>query len=571
MYPIGAVSKGQKGEQLAEFGEMKDAGIVAVSDDGRPVMNAELLRRAMEYARTFGLPLIQHCEDLTLSQGGAMNEGSVSTRAGIRAQPVTAESSMVARDIEICALTGARYHVAHVSSADSVALVREAKRRGLPVTCEVTPHHLTLTDDACAGYDTHAKCNPPLRSAADQAALREGLRDGTIDAIATDHAPHSPVEKDVEFEQAAFGMIGLETAVPLSLEMVRTGILSPSRFVALLSARPAAVLGLPGGTLSVGGLADVTVIDPEAAWTVDPRGLRSRSKNTPFGGLSMRGRAVLTIVGGKSHSRRRGLLSETEQVPALLAMEDGTIYRGWGFGAGGDSAGEIVFNTAITGYQEVITDPSYRGQIVTMTAPEIGNTGVNPIDFESSRPWCAGFVVRELSATVSNWRATPQSDLARLLSDHKIAGISGIDTRAITRRLRQSGAQRAVITRQVSNPAAAVESARRHPSLEGRDLVREVTAAEPYEWHETIWQGGGPGDPFAEAPPVRHHVVAYDFGIKRGILRRLRSSGCRVTVVPAATTAKDVLAHKPERHLPVERPGRSRGACRTRSSRRAIW
>jgi len=252
VYPIGAVSKGQKGEELAEMGEMKDAGIVAVSDDGRPVMNAELLRRAMEYARTFNLPLIQHCEDLTLSQGGAMNEGAVSTRAGIRAQPSAAESSMVARDIEICALTGARYHVAHVSAAESVALVREAKRRGLPVTCEVTPHHLSLTDEACAAYDTHAKCNPPLRSAGDVAALVEGLRDGTIDAIATDHAPHSPVEKDVEFEQAAFGMIGLETAIPLSLEMVSAGVISPSRWVALLSSTPASVLGLPGGSLGPG-------------------------------------------------------------------------------------------------------------------------------------------------------------------------------------------------------------------------------------------------------------------------------------------------------------------------------
>ncbi|MES1205923.1 MAG: dihydroorotase [Pseudomonadota bacterium] len=298
VYPIGAVSKGQKGQELAEMGEMKDAGIVAVSDDGRPVMNAELLRRAMEYARTFGLPLIQHCEDLTLSEGGAMNEGAVSTRAGIRAQPAAAESSMVARDIEISALTGARYHVAHVSTAASVAHVREAKRRGLPVTCEVTPHHLTLTDDACAEYDTHTKCNPPLRDAADQAALREGLRDGTIDAIATDHAPHSPIEKDVEFEHAAFGMIGLETAVPLSLEMVRTGIISPARFVALLSAQPALVLGLPGGTLSAGAPADITVIDPEAAWTVDPASIKSRSRNTPFGGHPMLGRAALTIVAG---------------------------------------------------------------------------------------------------------------------------------------------------------------------------------------------------------------------------------------------------------------------------------
>jgi len=298
VYPIGAVSKGQKGEELAEIGEMKDAGIVAVSDDGRPVMSSELLRRAMEYARTFGLPLIQHCEDLTLSQGGAMNEGVVSTRAGIRAQPAAAESSMVARDIEICAMTGARYHVAHVSTAESVALIRAAKRRGLPVTCEVTPHHLTLTDDACAGYDTHAKCNPPLRTTADLAALQEGLRDGTIDAIATDHAPHSPVEKDVEFEQAAFGMIGLETAVPLSLEMVRAGVVSPARWVALLTASPAHVLGLPGGSLAVGSVADVTVVDPESSWTIDADALKSRSKNTPFGGRAARGRAMLTIVGG---------------------------------------------------------------------------------------------------------------------------------------------------------------------------------------------------------------------------------------------------------------------------------
>jgi dihydroorotase len=298
VYPIGAITKGQKGEELAEIAEMKDAGIVAVSDDGRPVMNAELLRRAMEYARTFGLPVIQHCEDLTLSQGGAMNEGAVSTRAGIRAQPAAAESSMVARDIEICALTGARYHVAHVSTADSVALVRAAKVRGLPVTCEVTPHHLTLTDEACAAYDTHAKCNPPLRTAADQAALRAGIADGTIDAIATDHAPHSSIEKDVEFEQAAFGMIGLETAVALSLELVRDGVISPSRWVSLLSTRPAAILGLPGGSLAPGAVADVTVIDPEAPWTVEPAALRSRSRNTPFGGRAARGRAMLTIVGG---------------------------------------------------------------------------------------------------------------------------------------------------------------------------------------------------------------------------------------------------------------------------------
>jgi dihydroorotase len=288
------------------MGELREAGCVAVSDDGRPVMNAELMRRALEYARTFDLTVVQHCEDLTLSDGGAMNEGPVATRAGIRAQPAAAESSMVARDIELVALTGARYHVAHVSSAESVRLVREAKRRGLPVTCEVTPHHLSLTDEACAHYDTAAKCNPPLRGAADVAALREGLRDGTIDAIATDHAPHSSVEKDVEFEQAAFGMIGLETALALALDLVRAGALTPAALITRLSVAPAAIFRLPGGRLAEGQPADVTVIDPEVAWTCEQGALLSRSRNTPFAGRPLRGRATLTIVGGKVvHSSER--------------------------------------------------------------------------------------------------------------------------------------------------------------------------------------------------------------------------------------------------------------------------
>jgi dihydroorotase len=299
VFPVGAISKGLAGESLSEMGELKEAGCVAVSDDGRPVMNAELMRRAMEYARTFGLTIVQHCEDLTLSAEGAMNEGSVSTRAGIRAQPASAESAMVARDIELCGLTGARYHVAHVSSADSVRLIRAAKLRGLPVTCEVTPHHLTLTDEACAGYDTATKCNPPLRTAADVAALRDALADGTIDAVATDHAPHSRVEKDVEFEQAAFGMIGLETAVPLMLELVRAGVLTAPTLMTRMSTTPAAIFGLPGGTLVEGAPADVTVIDPELEWTCDAAALRSRSRNTPFSGRALRGKAALTVVGGR--------------------------------------------------------------------------------------------------------------------------------------------------------------------------------------------------------------------------------------------------------------------------------
>ena len=236
------------------------------------------------------------------------------------------------------------------------------------------------------------------------------------------------------------------------------------------------------------------------------------------------------------------MADETGHVePALLALEDGSVYRGVGFGAAADQAGELVFNTAITGYQEILTDPSYRGQIVLMTAPEIGNVGVNAEDFESAHPFCAGFVVRNLSPRVSNWRA--EGDLGALMAKYDVAGISGIDTRAITRRLRIGGAQRAIVTRKVNDPAGAVERARRHPSLEGRDLVKEVTSARPYAWNEGLWQT--PGNERNDVP-VRHRVVAYDFGIKRGILRRLRHAGCTVQVVPAQTPAKAVLAERPD-------------------------
>jgi dihydroorotase len=297
--PIGAITAGLEGKALADIGDMKEGGIVAISDDGRPVMNAGLLRRALEYARTFDLPVVQHAEDLDLAEGGAMNEGAVATRIGIKGQPACAESAMVARDLEIVEWTGARYHVAHVSTARTVALVREAKRRGLPVTCEVTPHHLALTDEACGHYDTRTKVMPPLRTAADQEALLEGLGDGTIDCIATDHAPHSPVEKEVEFECAAPGMLGLETALPIILDFVRMGSLDERRAIAALTGAPARAFGLPGGALAVGAVADLCVIDPERPVTITADELASKSKNTPFLGQTLAGRAVLTLVEGR--------------------------------------------------------------------------------------------------------------------------------------------------------------------------------------------------------------------------------------------------------------------------------
>ena len=299
VYPVGAVSRGLKGLMLTEIGELKDAGVIAISDDGRPIMNARLMRRALEYGRTFDLPVIQHAEDLDLSEGGVMHEGACSTRAGLRGQPSQAEAVMIARDLALVELTGARYHVAHISTAESVKLVREAKRRGLPVTCEVTPHHLTLTDEACLTYDTATKVNPPLRATSDVDALREALIDGTIDAIATDHAPHTSLEKLTEFDCAAFGMIGFETALSLALGMVERGDLSLNDAITRLSWAPARIFNLPGGTLPEGSPADITCIDMEKTWTVDANAFKSKSRNTPFSGWKLKGKAVMTIVGGQ--------------------------------------------------------------------------------------------------------------------------------------------------------------------------------------------------------------------------------------------------------------------------------
>jgi dihydroorotase len=296
--PVGAVTKGSKGEELSEIGELRDAGCVGISDDGRPVANAGVMRRAMEYSRAFDLPVLSHCEDASLAARGVMNEGFVSTELGLRGVPNAAEDVMVARDIALAELTGARVHICHVSTAGAVRMVREAKARGVRVTAETCPHYFLLTDEAVRGYNTLAKMNPPLRSAEDVAAIRAGLADGTIDAIATDHAPHAGDEKAVEFDAAPFGIVGLETSVGLSLQLVQDGLLSLSELVRRMSANPAAILRVKGGTLAAGADADVTIIDPEAPWTVNAAEFKSKSRNTPFDGWKLKGRAVQTIVGG---------------------------------------------------------------------------------------------------------------------------------------------------------------------------------------------------------------------------------------------------------------------------------
>jgi dihydroorotase len=299
LYPIGAITKGSEGKELAEIGDLRRAGCVAISDDGKPVMNSLVMRRAMEYARAFDMPVVDHCEDLHLSEGGCMNEGLVSTELGLPGSPSAAEDVMVARNVSLAELTGARLHLAHISTAGSVRMVREAKSRGLQVTAEACPHHFTLTEELTRGYNTHAKMNPPLRTWQDVQAIKEGLRDGTIDVIATDHAPHATQEKQQEFTEAPFGIVGLETALSLTLALVEEGVLAIESAVEKLATAPAKAFSLDAGTLAVGAPADVTIVDPQAQWEVDPSRFRSKSRNTPFAGWKVKGRVTTTIVSGR--------------------------------------------------------------------------------------------------------------------------------------------------------------------------------------------------------------------------------------------------------------------------------
>ena len=300
VYPYGAISVGQQGETLAEFGEMVGAGAVAVSDDGKPVENSHLMRTALEYAQTFGIPVVEHCEVMALAHGGSMHEGVISARLGLKGIPSEAEEIDVMRCILLAKLTGGHIHLCHLSSKGSVDLVRWGKDQGVNVTAEVCSHHISLTEEAVEGYNTNAKMNPPLRTARDVAALQSGLKDGTIDLLVTDHAPHHYDEKEREFADAPNGIVGLETALGVNVSwLLEPGILTLSQLVDRMSCLPAKVFHLPGGTLAKGGIADVSVFDPARSWVVDPKRFRSKGRNTPYGGRTLRGRAIRTIVGGR--------------------------------------------------------------------------------------------------------------------------------------------------------------------------------------------------------------------------------------------------------------------------------
>ncbi len=302
--PIGAITKGQRGEELAEMGMMAEAGCVAFSDDGRPVMNPLLMRRALEYLKAVGVPAISHAEDLGLSEGGVMNEGLLSYTLGLRGIPNAAEDCMVFRDVALAELTGGRLHIAHVSTLGAVRILRDAKSRGVKVTAETCPHYFSLTEAAAEGFWTYAKVNPPLRTQTDVEAVTEGLRDGTIDVIATDHAPHHRNEKMLPFDSAPSGISGLETALSLGLALVRKGVLTMPGLIEKMALTPARIMGIKKGTLAEGADADITVVDPDEEFTVDSEQFLSKGKNSPFHGWKLRGRAVVTISGGKVHEWR---------------------------------------------------------------------------------------------------------------------------------------------------------------------------------------------------------------------------------------------------------------------------
>ncbi len=305
IYPIAAITKGQKGEVLTEFGDLKSAGAVGISDDGRPVTNSEVMRRAMEYAQYYDLKIISHCEDIALSSGGQINEGVVSTRIGLPGIPSQSEEIMVYRDIALSRLTGSPVHIAHVSTAESIELIKRAKEKGLPVTAETAPHYFTLDHSATENYDTNTKMNPPLRTPEDVDAIKRALAEDIIDVIATDHAPHSPLEKEVEFDRAEFGIIGLETALPLTLNLVRDGVLTLPKAIRKLSYNPAKILGIPGGVIKEGSPADISIIDLDYEYILKEEDIQSKSKNTPFLNKTLRGICLVTIVGGRVVWKRK--------------------------------------------------------------------------------------------------------------------------------------------------------------------------------------------------------------------------------------------------------------------------
>ena len=542
----GAITVGRAGSALAPLGELAALGVTLFTDDGAGVQDGALMRRALDYAKGLGVVLAQHCEDACLAAGGAMHEGCWSSRLGIPGVPAAAEEVMVARDIALVRLTGAPVHFLHLSTAGSVDLVRRAKEEGLPVTAEAAPHHMLLTHAAVEGYDPVFKVNPPLRTGEDVAAVVAGLVDGTIDAVATDHAPHAPEAKDVPFDQAPPGMLGLQTALPLAWEVLSPH-LGPERLFALDERaagrhrqahrdRPAPRRSQRARRPGRGGRGGQPVrVRPRRHDGGGPGAAgQPQPQHAVRGPHLHRGGAPHRVAGRGGRHRRDGTTVTAggrDRADALLVTAEGAVFAGEAAGAVTPVAtGELVFNTAMSGYQEVITDPSYAGQVIAFTSTHIGNYGTNAGDDEAPVPRCRGIVVRDLAGEPSNWRSTEA--LEPFLRRHGIPALTGVDTRRLTRHLRDAGAVPCAFgTAPEAELRAAAASA---VGTDGRDLVSGVTTDE---------LRSHPGTGSGAASGLR--IVAYDFGVKATMVHLLTTLG-PVTVVPAATTADEALALEPD-------------------------
>ena len=578
--PVGAVTVGSAGRAWPNWARWPSppARVRVFSDDGRCVSDAVLMRRALEYVKAFDGVIAQHAQEPRLTEGAQLNEGEMSGRLGLTGWPAVAEEAVIARDCLLTAHVGSALHVCHVSTAGSVEIIRWAKSKGWRVTAEVTPHHLLLTDYLAASYDPVYKVNPPLRTAADVAALREGLADGTIDCVATDHAPHPLEDKETEWDTAAFGMTGLETALRVVHEaMVDTGLLDWAGVADRMSRRPAAIGRLPGPERALAGRA---AGQPDALRPVGPRHGGPACARLPEPEQPVRGDGAAGPGGGHvpardAHRPRREarLMAGSAGITgpsgagaaAILVLEDGTTFRGTAFGADGETFGEMVFNTGMTGYQETLTDPSYARQIVAMTAPHIGNTGVNDEDSESRRIWVSGYVVREPARIASNWRS--QRSLDDELRAQGITGIAITGTRALTRHLRDRGAMRA--------------GDRHRHRRRGRAAASGSWPAR--RWSARTWPARCPRTPPTPWPrrtvsPVRYRVAAVDLGIKTATPRPWPGVAARSPCSRPPAPPAEILAAPPGRRVLLQRARRPgggwlrgrRGPRRTRPRRPGV-
>ena len=508
--PVGflaAITKGQAGAELTEMAELADAGAAGFTDDGVPVCSAGLMRRALQYGAVTGRRIALHCEEPTLSRGGHMHEGAVSAELGFTGYPSVAESVMVERDLSLAAFERRPLHLLHLSAWESVQALRRARAEGVQATAEVTPHHLCLTDEAVRSLDPNVKMNPPLRAASDRTALIEGLKDGTITAVATDHAPHARHEKDVPFEAAPFGVTGLETAfAALYTHLVEPGVVPLETVLERMSAGACA-------RVRVGRAADRSRRAGEPRAARPRRGVHGERGPVPVALRELL--AARRDREGKGAGDDRCGKARVLLVTGFVALEDGTVFRGESVAANGFAVGEAVFTTAMTGYQEVVTDPSFAEQLVCFTAPMVGNYGVAEGRSESARAHARAVLMREARGPAwTDW-----------LHERGVVALTGIDTRSLVLKLREAGAMRAVVVAGEGSVEQAAAVARAQAPMDGKALAAAVSTERPY-----VYSDAG-----------RARVAVVDYGCKRSILRRLAGAGAAVTVFPHDATADELL------------------------------